>query len=104
MLTARPQADDSNHPEGVRFATIGYVLIVVGFKIFVIYMGASHADRGLSVDEDWIVLTTTDKQGGVVSTVMAGSISTAHCTLQPITGRGPGTPRQRTPVREGHPG
>ncbi|MEQ8952578.1 MAG: hypothetical protein RL120_00460, partial [Gammaproteobacteria bacterium] len=47
-----------------------YVLIVVGFEIFVVYMGRSDANRGIAADEEWLTLTTRSSSGEAMDTVV----------------------------------
>lgn len=49
-----------------------YVGLVVAFESLVGFMGKRQAARGVSADEQWAVITTTDSDGSAKSTVVAG--------------------------------
>jgi hypothetical protein len=55
-----------------------YLGIVVAFESLVGFMGASHADRGVQPDEDWVLLTTKTADGSTNDTVVAGVESGGH--------------------------
>lgn len=54
------------------FVLLAYLLVVVGIETFVVYMGKSHAERGVSEDEDWLTLTTQDEAGKAKDSIMGG--------------------------------
>ncbi len=49
-----------------------YVGLVVAFESLVGVMGARHANRGVQPGENWLVITTTDADGSMNDTVVAG--------------------------------
>jgi hypothetical protein len=49
-----------------------YVGLVIAFESLVVVMGQRQADRGVQPGEDWLVIATTDADGGTKDTVVAG--------------------------------
>ncbi len=57
----------------VFFILLGsYIVLVLGFASFVVYQGQSHAERGVSVDEDWVELVTKADAGNEQTSILAG--------------------------------
>jgi len=54
------------------YTLLAYVVVVIGFEIFVVMMGNAHAERGVSEDENWVTLTTFNAQGEAIDTIMGG--------------------------------
>lgn len=48
-----------------------YLVLVIGFEVFVVYQGRSHAERGVAADEGWLTITTTDPTGREIDSVIA---------------------------------
>lgn len=48
-----------------------YLVLVIGFEIFVVYQGRSHAARGVAAGETWLTITTTDASGRAIDSVIA---------------------------------
>ena len=53
-------------------ALAAYLGIIIAFESLVGFMGRRQAENGVGPGEDWIVLTTSDRDGSTKDTVVAG--------------------------------
>jgi len=58
--------------KALAIALVAYVGVIVAFECLVGVMGARHAERGVQPGESFLVITTTDADGSVNDTVVAG--------------------------------